>query len=153
MTTRREHRVTFLSPGTLFREESTKPIAGWCTRTAAQIARDVKERYGATPYGFYFSTIIVADPIADGEGGELKVLPREIERSGTHFLTGRVRTLVAIVAEGKPDEKILRSNMKSNGWRAVVENNSYRCMQPFEPGDFIVDWEGAITHRGSDYDD
>ena len=50
------HFVTFYSPGTFVAEQSTKPIASWDVNAAMGMARSVKERYAAMPYGFEFTT-------------------------------------------------------------------------------------------------
>ena len=61
----RKHYVTFLSPGTLFPEETTKSIPSWHISPACKMARGITERYDAKPYGFYFETCLVAEPVDD----------------------------------------------------------------------------------------
>ncbi len=52
----KKHFVTFYSPGTMFPETSRRPIDSWDVDTAIELARNIKERHGAVPYGFMFST-------------------------------------------------------------------------------------------------
>jgi hypothetical protein len=52
----KKHFVTFCSPGTLVSETTTKDIDSWDVQEASKMARRIKERHGAVPYGFYFST-------------------------------------------------------------------------------------------------
>ncbi len=47
-----QHFVTFYSPGTFVHETSTEPISSWDVEAVKEMARSVKERYGATPFGF-----------------------------------------------------------------------------------------------------
>lgn len=150
--THREHRVTFYSPGTLLSEQTIKPIAEWDLRAAIGLAEHVTERYGAKPFSFRFSTILVADPVPDGEGGTLGVRPKEVAKSATHHLGGTVETYAEIMARDCDDERILRSNMECNGYGAVVVNtNSYKSTHPFTGDDVLVDATGAIVDRASNY--
>ncbi len=110
----RKHYVTFESPGTMFSESTTRPIAEWDVRVAVGMAETVLERYNAKPYGFYFSTRLAVDPVPDGEGGFLAVEEKEVARSGLHYLGGRLRTLDDVRADNKEKERILRTNMECN---------------------------------------
>lgn len=150
--THTKHHVVFRSPGTFFHEESSRPIASWDTKVAAWMAKEITERHGARPFGFYFVTNIEADPIPDGAGGTLNVEPKKIAESGMYFLGGKLRRLDDVEAENKEDEHILRSNMRGNGMHIVVENrNSYRSTNPFGEKDVIVDVEtGEVFVRGDD---
>ncbi len=145
----KKHSVIFHSPGTLFDETTAREVTERDPKQAALLAADIVERYGAKPYGFRFVTMLVADPVPDGEGGTLNVEPKEIERTGMHYLGGTV-----IRFDDIPDDKasaILRSNAQGNGWPLVVEcRNSYRSVHPFVEGDTIVDALGNITDRGDD---
>lgn len=141
--------VTFFSPGMLFSESTELKLAKSDTlKSIVKMASKIKERYGATPYGFTIKTVSEGSVKVKGE--KYKADPKELNRTGTHFLTGRVLTLNNI-----PDDmehNILRSNMKCNGWKAVVENtNSYRATLPFEKDDVVVDWTGKIVARGADF--
>lgn len=149
MNASRKHFVTFLSPGTFVAEDTTKPIKAWDPVKAVQMAGEVVERYGARPYGFYFTTCLAADPIPDGEGGTLKVEPKEVSRSGMHFLGGEVFTVDDIKGRGNPKDRVLISNMEGNGWWTVVQNdNSWRSTQPFKEGDVILNPDGSVAVRG-----
>lgn len=145
----REHRVTFDSPGSFFAESRTLPIESWSPALAVALADGIVERYGAKPYGFRFSTLLTADPVPDGEGGTLKVEPKEVAQSGTHFLGGEVLTFDQLVARDDPKESILRSNMQSNDWPLVLENNNpWRSVQPFPEDACVVDAAGEVIIRG-----
>jgi hypothetical protein len=141
--------VTFYSPGTLFSESTRVKITARDTiKSIAKRAAKIKERYGATPYAFDIET--VSEGSVKVGGKKYRADPKMLARTGMHFLTGKVLTLKDI-----PDTQefnILRSNMKCNGWKAVVENtNSYRATLPFEKEDVVVDWDGKIVARGSDF--
>lgn len=152
VSTRKEHRVTFYSPGSIVSEETTKPIGGWDARAAAGMAEEVVERHGAKPYAFRFSTVIVADPISDGHGGTMPVAPKHVKSSGLYHLGGTVETYAQVVARNAADEDILRSNMRCNEWWAIVVNtNSYKSVHPFQGGDVLVDAAGEIVDRASRY--
>lgn len=145
----RTHRVTFMSPGTLFAEQSTCEIPSWDPVLACDMAQKITERHGAKPYGFYFSTLLTALPVDDGEGGKLSVELRQVERSGMYFLGGTVETLDEIAARNDPREAILRRNLCRNNCPIVVVNtNSWQSVQPFTEKDVIVDEHGDIIERG-----
>ncbi len=121
----RKHQVTFYSPGTFVSESSTLNIDSWDTVKAVEMSEKITARYNARPYGFVFSTLIVADDIPDGEGGTLKVEPKEVERSGIHFLGGRLETYSDVVTRNDDKESILRSNMRNNeSWVICINDNS-----------------------------
>lgn len=146
-----KHFVEFFSPGTLFAEQSTRPIESWDTAQAVELANGITERHGAKPYGFRFVTKIVSDPVSDGQGGFLDVIPKQTAHSGTHFLGGELKFYDDIPEEC--ETTILRSNMRCNEYPIVIENrNSYRSMQPFDEKDCIVGPDGKITRRGNDKD-
>lgn len=126
------HFVTFLSPGTFVHEESTKPITVWDTDKACAMARTIKERYGATPFCFYFTT-------RGRKADELD--SREVKRSGRYFLGGKIETLAQVKKRADPSERILLSNMECNGWHRIVTNtNSWKVTQPLEADDTVLDW-------------
>jgi hypothetical protein len=144
---KREHRVTFYSPGTFFDEDTTKPIAAWDPVEAAKMATDIRERHGARPYGFQFSTVIVHSGIPDGEGGTLKAEAKSVGRSGMFYITGKIQTY------DEASGSTLRSNMKYNDWPIVVETtNGYRHAGIFHAKDVIVDADGKIIRKGDDAD-
>lgn len=152
----RKHYVTFVSPGTLFAEMTSKPIDAWDIKQALALEKGTIERYGAKPFGFYFSTRLVVDPVPDGEGGTLNVEPREVERSGMHFLADAghwsLHSYDELERVGSKETEILRSNMRGNGWPIVFESRrSFRCTQPFEERDVVVDDKtGDILVRGDE---
>ena len=124
--------VTFLSPGTLFSEPTTKEIEKWDTEVAMEMAHDVTQRHGATPYAFYFTT--------RGRGAE-DLDSREMDRSVQYFLGGKIETIADVEARNDPNEEILLSNMKCNGYdRIIVNTNSYKSTMPFGDDDILLDW-------------
>lgn len=149
MATRKRHTVTFYSPGTFCSESSTKHISAWDPVEAVRLAKGINERYNAKPFGFRFSTSIIADPVPDGEGGYIEVPPKEVESSGLMYLGG---TLIRY--DDVPEkESILRSNMRCNNHPIVIENrNSWRHTSFFEEDCCIVNEQGAIIRRGDDPD-
>lgn len=128
----KKHFVIFYSPGTFVSETTEREIDSWDVEQAMEIARTVKERHGATPYGFRFTTRSRADDELDS---------KVTERSNMYFLGGKIRHLDFIILENKPDEQILISNMRNNGWDRVIENtNSYKITQPLEKDDVVLEW-------------
>lgn len=119
MTISKQEFVTFYSPGSLFAESTTKPIASRDVKLAVQMSESVVERYNATPYGFRFESCLVADPIPDGHGGFLEVKSKLVGKSGIYFLGGKLETLDEIEARNDPKERILLSNMRINEWPVV----------------------------------
>lgn len=150
--TRRQHFVTFMSPGSFFDESSEKPIESWDVKTAVAMAKKVSERHGAKPYGFRFSTRIVADAIPDGEGGLLDVAPKRVAESGTYFIDGKLRTGEEVIADAKSNEDALRFNMRCNHIAIVCETaNSWRHTAEFGQGDSVVSSKtGAVVECGDD---
>ena len=127
-----KHFVTFLSPGTFVAEQTEKPIDLWDVPTARKMAKRIKERYGAMPYGFYFTTRARGPNDLDS---------KVIKRSGTYYLHAKVETLAEIEARNDPQEEILRSNMRINGWDRVVTNmEGWRWTQPLQKDDVVLDW-------------
>ena len=128
----RKHFVTFYSPGTMVAEASTKPIDSWDVNAAMEIARSIKERHGATPYSFRFTT---------RERGDDDLDSKVVETSNLYFLGGRVETREEVDARDDPKEAILRSNMKINGYdRIVVNDNSWHWTQPLNADDVVLDF-------------
>lgn len=79
MTAIQQHFVTFYSPGTMVAETTAKPVADWTVDVAVEMARGIKERHGAAPYGFCFTT----------RGREADDLDsKEIARSPFYWLGG-----------------------------------------------------------------
>jgi hypothetical protein len=127
-----KHFVTFYSPGTFTAETSAREISGWDIDEAILMARRIKERHGATPYGFRFST----------RGRTAQELDsHELSKSCMYYLGGKVETREEVEARNDPKEDILRSNMKCNGWnRILVNNNSWKWTHPLQDGDIILEF-------------
>jgi hypothetical protein len=124
------HFVTFYSPGTFVAEQTTKAIPSWDVDLAVAMSSDIKERHGARPYGFRFST--------RGRGPN-DLDSKEIANSPMHYIGGKVETLVDIKARALPDERILISNMECNGWdRVWVATEGWRWTQPLRDGDVVI---------------
>lgn len=148
MQTREAHYVTFYSPGTLMSERTTKSIHAWDLELAVAMAKTITKRYDARPYGFYFSTMLEAVDVVETDRGSLMVQPRQIAKSGMHYLGGTVMTIQDVEARDDPNDSILISNMRINSWEHVVEvTNGYRSTHLFSPGDVIVGENGLVTER------
>lgn len=127
----RKHFVTFYSPGTFVAEESTLPIDRWDADEAIKLSSGIKERHGALPYGFTFST-------RERKAGELD--SQVVKTSGMYYLGGEILTLETIKARGNEEDHILISNMINNGWdKVVVNTNSWKWTQPLREGDMVLD--------------
>jgi hypothetical protein len=124
-----KHKVIFMSPGTFASETTTVDIDSWDVEKAKEMARTVKERYGATPFGFMFETW-TPDKI-------------RIDVSPTYYLGGRVRTYEMVLLMNLPEEEILRNNMRYNDIKRVITNtNSYKSVLPLKDDDIVLeDWE------------
>lgn len=128
-----KHFVTFLSPGSFVHEETTKPILDWNVDSAIQIAYAVKERHGATPFAFRFTTRRREDNELDS---------KVVKESGTYYLGGEILTLAQVEERNDPDDRILIQNMKCNNWDRVIENfNSWKIVQPFGNKDIVIDFK------------
>jgi hypothetical protein len=128
----RKHFVSFLSPGVLVHEETTKPIESWDPVVAKEMAHEISERHGVKPFGFRFFT---------RERGAEELDSRVTKRSGMYFLGGKIETLEEVEARNADDEKILRSNMRCNGIKRIITNtNSWKIVQPLEDDDVVLQW-------------
>ena len=126
------HFVTFYSPGTFVAESSSLPIDSWDVAKAKAMAGEVKERYGATPYGFRFTTRTRKDDELDS---------KVTATSPTYYLGGTVETLEQVKARATDKERILVANMEGNKWdRIITNNNSWRWIQPLEEDDVVLQW-------------
>lgn len=126
----KKHFVIFFSPGTLVAEQTQKEIDSWDVEKAKKMARGIKERHEATPYGFQFVTRERKDTDFDS---------KEIKRSGTYYLGGKVWTLAELKIRNNPGDRILISNMESNHWDKVVENNnSWKWIQVLQKADVVL---------------
>lgn len=124
-----KHFVTFYSPGTFVSETTTKEIDAWSVDLAVRMAKEIVERHRATPYGFSFKT-------QESDGWE----PKTVKESGMYFLGGRLLTLDDI--PDVSENRILRSNMRNNGYDTVIENtNSWKVTLPFnKEKDTLLEW-------------
>ena len=124
------HFVTFLSPGTLVHEKSTMEIEGWDVKSAVEMSHNIKERHGATPFAFQFSTRAREDHELDS---------KVTARSGRYYLGGEILTLADIRNRNDPADEILIRNMEGNGWdRVVVNSNSWKITQPLDADDVVL---------------
>lgn len=128
-----QHFVTFASPGTFFPETSTLEIDAWDIDTACKMAVDIVERHGARPYGFYFST----------HGRTAKQLnAREIASSPFYFINCRAETREEVEAANRPDEEILRANMRNNDIKAIARAKSgWKTAIEIRDHDVVLDFE------------
>lgn len=127
-----KHFVTFLSPGTLFAEDTTLPIDSWDVEAAKAIARTIKERHGAVPYGFQFTT---------RSRNESDLDSKIAAKSPLYWLGGTVETLAEVEARATERDDILLSNMRGNGYaRIITNNNSWRWTQPLGETDVVLEW-------------
>ncbi|MGI9502953.1 MAG: hypothetical protein ACR2RE_07865, partial [Geminicoccaceae bacterium] len=85
----------------------------------------------AKPYGFRFTC----------RGRDAEDLDsRVIKTSNFYWLGGKIETMEELEERNDPSERILRSNMKTNGWdKVIVNTNSYRWTQPLGQDDVILD--------------
>ena len=126
-----KHFVTFVSPGTFVPETTTKEIESWDVDKAVEMAKEVIERYNATPYSFHFTTRT--------NDGDLD--SKETARSCNYFLGGEIQTREEIEARNDPEESILRSNLRYNGIeRVVVNTNSWKATLPLNADDVVLEF-------------
>lgn len=143
----------FHSPGSFVDEVSSREIETMDPAAACEIVKEIKERHGATPYGFRFVSMLTHEPIPDGKGGEMRVEPKPLMKTGFFYLNATPMTFDDVEAHGG-DVSILLSNMRSNGWWVVVECiNAYRTMRSFGPGDATVSPTGEVLVRGAEFND
>lgn len=126
----KRHFVTFLSPGSFTSEQTTNPIETWDVPTAVEMSKNITERYGATPYAFYFTT---------RERGDEDLDSKITKTSATHYLGGKVLTLQQVEELNDPKLNILIQNMRSNKWdKVIMNNNSWSWTQPLKRGDVVL---------------
>lgn len=126
----KKHFVIFFSPGTFVSESTEKEIDEWDVDKAIKISKNIKERYGAIPYGFYFVT--------KGRNKD-ELDSKVITKSNMYYLNGEIFTLAQIKKRNDPKDKILISNMEVNKINKVIINsNSYTITLPFYKGDVIL---------------
>lgn len=128
----RKDYVRFFSPGTLTAESTDREIDGWSITAAQEMAHEIVERHGATPYAFQF---------VRRERGPDDLDSHEADRSPLYYLGGVVETLAEVEARNDPADRILLMNMRGNGYdRIITVTNSYRWTQPFRDGDVRLEW-------------
>ncbi len=131
-TVLQQHYVTFYSPGTFVAETSAKPVDSWDVYAAVKMAREVKERHGAVPYGFRFTT--------RGRGPD-DLDAKQTAQSPFYYLSGKVETLAEVKARATPDDRILIGNMEGNGYDRIITNcNSWRWTQPLKDDDVVLEF-------------
>jgi len=129
----KQHFVTFYSPGTFVAEQTTKKIDSWDVETAISMAKEIKERYNALPYGFQFTT---------RDRGENDLDSHETESSPFYYLGGKVYTIKELKKIGNPADSILISNMECNKWeKVIVSTNSWKWTQPLKDTDIVLSME------------
>lgn len=132
------HFVTFYSPGTFVPEQTTQEIGDWNVDEAVTRARGIKERHGATPYCFRFST---------RRRGPDDLDSKQAATSGFYFLGGRVLTLADVELRNDPSDRVLISNMRNNDITRVVENtNSWKVTVPLRDNDVVLALESSGGH-------
>lgn len=130
MSTIKQHFVTFYSPGTFVAEVSERPIEAWDTTKALELAAEIKERHGAVPYGFRFTTRSRGPDDLDSH---------VIASSPMHYFGVKVETLAEVQARNDPSERILRSNMECNGYdRIAVTTSGWKWTQPLNADDVVL---------------
>jgi hypothetical protein len=125
--------VTFYSPGTFVAETDEKPIESWDVNLAMKMAKEIHQRYNATPYGFKFST---------RERGENDLDSKVSATSNMYYLGGEVYTVKQLKELNDPNNKILIENMECNGWeRCIINTNSWKWTQPLEKDDIVLKFD------------
>ena len=126
------HFVTFYSPGSFVAEESHRPVESWDVEAAIAMARGIKERYNAVPYGFRFTT---------RSRGPEDLDSRESARSPFYWLGGRIETLAEVKARATEKDSILVANMECNSYDRIITNtNSWKWTQPLGTDDIVLEW-------------
>ena len=125
-----QHFVTFMSPGMLEAQRTTKKVEAWDTLKAVEIAEDMQAAHGASPYGFRFTTRARTAEDLDST---------VIAQSSTYYMGGLVETLDQVKTH--PEERrILIANMECNHWeRVVTTQKGYRWTQPLYKDDVVLD--------------
>jgi len=129
----KKHFVVFLSPGTCVAEQTSKEIEEWNVDSAVAMAKKIKERHSATPYGFYFTTY--------GRGID-DLDSRRLNKSNMYYLGGKILTLEDVKAQKDDSNSILISNMEINKFARVIQNtNSWKVTFPLEEDDVVLDYK------------
>ncbi len=127
-----KHFVEFESPGTFVCEVTVLPIDSWNVGKACELASSIKQRHGATPYGFRFITRSRNDDDLDS---------KITAKSHMHYLGGKIRTIEEVEAEANPADDILLSNMRYGNIKRVITNtNSWKVTHPLNDDDVVLQW-------------
>lgn len=127
-----KHFVEFFSPGTFVSESTCVPVDSWDVDKAIALSREIKERHNSRPYGFTFITKSRNDDELDSKVSK---------KSNFYFLGGKVETYEDVCKRNDPDEEILRSNMRINGFKRVITNtNSWKITLPLDDDDVVLDY-------------
>ena len=122
--------VTFYSPGTFVEETTEKPIDSWDVEAAKKMAKKIKERYLATPYGFRFTT---------RSRGEKDLDSKVTKTSPMYYIGCRIVTLKEIKERNDSRDSILIGNMECNRWNKIVQPiKGWQWSQPLEKGDVVL---------------
>jgi hypothetical protein len=122
-----EHFVEFFSPGTFVAETSTKSIDSWDVDKAVKMSKNIKERYGATPYAFRFITRSRKDDELDS---------KVTKKSGMYYMDCKIQTIKDL---DPVENEILISNMRCNKWNKVVTSTTgWKWTQPIEKDDIVL---------------
>jgi len=123
--------VKFLSPGTIMAETNIHEIEERNVDLAIELARSIKQRYNARPYGFRFVTRAREDHEMDS---------KIINTSHMYYLGGEIQTIEQVRKNNLSSERILLSNMECNNWdRIIINNNSWKWTQPLKKDDIVLD--------------
>ena len=129
----KKHFVEFYSPGTFVSESTERPIDSWDVDEAKKMAKSIKERHGAVPYGFRFNTRTRGPKDLDS---------KVTASSSMYFLGGKVETYEEICKRNDPKEETLRWNMESNKFdRIIVNTNSWKITLPLDKDDVVLEWK------------
>lgn len=123
MSTTTRYYATFTYPGSFVSESSTREIAD---------PLKVEVPKGAYAYKTFARTVAVID------GEELLGPPRD---HSPETIYGEVYD-VARVEREVPDNRILLSNMRCNGWAEVIRTASGRLVNR-NPGDIVISPDGS----------
>jgi hypothetical protein len=144
------YKVTYLSPGSFFSESSYYDFKTFSIKAFCAKAKKIKERHGASPYGFTWEklSIPVKTPVVDGY--EVTVKPKVLKKTkGICWITGDLVFRHELI---KDEEQIFASNLLSKGGVGIINRNSHRFSYFFEEEDIIVDWDGKLVRSGNDKD-
>lgn len=126
----KKHFVIFYSPGTMVSEQSTQEIDSWNVREATTRADEIIERHNAIPYGFQFFTKERDDEDFDS---------KETDRSNMYYVHCNIETLQEIEKRNDPEDNILISNMKCNGWdKVAVTTKGWKGTYPLNEDDVVL---------------